>query len=276
MLSEHQEPQEQRLWAEHQKSPVHPPSPVHPLPSALAEFAGSLVVIKAAELERIQSVEKYLAGAARHAAEIQAQAELLAQRLRTDAQQAAQSAAHHIEHEARQRGYQDGLLQARAEQAETLRRMHAEQAGILLRAQTALARSWQLQDDKISFLVMRVLAKILAEPDAAPLFFASVAKRVLRAARQQKLLVFRVASEQLDIANTFIAGAVAELHAPPFIEVLADPDLPLGACLIETDHGEINASLDAQLAVLQAALAEVFGAGRHTADELLQAPLEER
>ncbi len=210
----------------------------------LALYVNSRVIVKAAEFDRILSVEQSLASAAGQAMFMLEEAHRQAQELKAEALQAA-SRTHA---EACQRGYRQGLQQASGELAE-----------LIVRTRSALAHSWQTQDGNICFLVTQVLAKVLAESDAEPHFFESVARRVMRAVRDQRFLVFKVAPEQLTVARAAVARAVAASGAPEFVEVQAGSEIPVGGCLIQTADSEINAGLNAQLEVLHKALMELFG-----------------
>lgn len=178
----------------------------------LAQLVRARSILKAADLDRILSVEHYLANARATADLVMQEANHRALKMSAE----TQLAADRLKIEARESGYQQGLQQAREEQAESI-----------VRNQTELARSWMQKDQKISFLVTQILGKILAESDAQPHFFAAVTRRALRTVRDQRLLVFKVSPEQLDIARSCVARALAEHHAPGFVEVLGEPEIPV-------------------------------------------------
>jgi flagellar biosynthesis/type III secretory pathway protein FliH len=209
----------------------------------LAALVRSQGIIKAAQLQQIHSIEQWLAQAVAQAEAILQQAHLQAAKLQLEAQEAAERLAF----AARERGYQQGLHQAKESLASTI-----------AHNQSALAQSWQQQDEKLVHLVMQTLCTILTEEDPQQQFFASAARRVLRVARDRRFLMFKVAPAQLELARSSIERVLADSGAPNFVEVLSEPDLPLGACFVECEHTRIDASLATQLAALQRAVTAVF------------------
>lgn len=210
---------------------------------SLNRLLSARTIIKAAELELIVSAEQLLAQARQQADQLLEQAHQQASAIGAQARLAAQN----VFDQERERGFAHGMRQAQEAQA---RQVAGQQA--------ALAKSWQEQDGKMSHLVLRTLSKILTEADAEQQFFASVTRRVLRVARDQRFLVFKVSPTQLEAARTSIQAVIAQTGAPNFIDVVAQADLPTGACVIETEHSQINASLDAQLGAIEQALLAAF------------------
>jgi type III secretion protein L len=209
----------------------------------LAGFVRSRALIKASDFERILSIEAIRVQAESRAQAVVTQARLQAERIRAEAQESSER----LEAAARLRGHQLGLLEAKEFLAQSV-----------IHNQGALAQSWRAQEQKLSHLVIRTLEKILTHDEAQTQFFDSVVRRVILAAREQRFLVFKVAAGQLELVRSRVAQALAQHGAPCFVEVQADPDLSVGACLIETGYTQIDASLGTQLQALQRALSAVF------------------
>lgn len=111
-------------------------------------------------------------------------------------------------------------------------------------------------------LVTRTLEKVLSESNNDERFFAGVMSRVLRAAREEKYLTVRVHADQRDAADKAIRDLVEQTAAPNFIEVIGDPALGRGACIVESAHGVIDASLDTQMDAIREALLSAWRPGR--------------
>lgn len=122
------------------------------------------------------------------------------------------------------------------------------------------ARSMVSMDERIGVLVTRTLGKVLNEAEVDQRFFASVLQKVLRAAREEKFLSVRVCPEQLDAARQSVHKLIEQVGATPFVDVVADPELRRGSCLVESEHGVIDASLDTQLEAIKLALTNVWSA----------------
>ena len=116
-------------------------------------------------------------------------------------------------------------------------------------------------DERIGVLVMRTLSTILTEREHDERFFDGVMQRVLRAARDEKFLTVRVCPEQYDAARSVIERLVKQAGAAPFIEVVREGDLKRGACIVESAHGVIDASLETQLEAISAALSDAWRSG---------------
>lgn len=149
--------------------------------------------------------------------------------------------------EAVERGYREGLERGLADRAREFALKGSRQA----RRLTTL-------DERIGMLVMRTLGTILTDRENDERFFDGVMQRVLRAARDEKFLTVRVHPEQRDAARVAIERLVKSTGAAPFIEVTTDADLKRGACIVESEHGVIDASLDTQLEAIGAALSAAW------------------
>lgn len=146
-----------------------------------------------------------------------------------------------------EKGYEAGLEEGRRAQADAV-----AQDGVLQ------ARTLTDMDERIGLMVTRTLNKILTEQQHDERFFMAVVNRVLRAAREEKFLRMRVSSDQVSAAQAAVEQVLHETGAPNLIEVTGDPGLQSGACLVESPHGVIDASLDTQLESIRQALTAVW------------------
>jgi type III secretion protein L len=205
-------------------------------------FLAQRVVVRAGELSAISEAEEMLRLAHQQAAQIVAQAERQAETMRAQSRSSAAAEA--------ARGYQAGWVKAQTDHSQAMALAQAKQAKTL----TGM-------DERIGVLVTRTLGKVLTEKQVDERFFSSVMQRVLRAARDEKFLTVRVSADQLEAARTAIDSVVKETGAPNFIEVLGDETLRRGACIVESAHGVIDASLETQLDSIRQALSAVWQAG---------------
>ena len=201
----------------------------------IAGQIGERVLIKADEATLLREAHALVEAA-------RAEAEQLRQQARQDADAITAQADARVA-EAAERGYREGVERGLAEQA----RQHALRESQSARRMTTL-------DERIGALVMRTLSTILTDREHDERFFGGVMQRVLRAARDEKFLTVRVCAEQYEAARTAIERLVSQTGAAPFIEVVRDADLKRGACIVESAHGVIDASLDTQLEAISAAL----------------------
>jgi type III secretion system HrpE/YscL family protein len=147
--------------------------------------------------------------------------------------------------EARAAGYAQGLEEGRRAARDEVAERLAE---IALAGEHERA---QLRGE-IAVLALQVARKLLGEfADAERLvaLAATAAQDLLPA----QTLTLAVHPDRAEATRGCLAAATASGRPLPRFEVRADPDCAPGDCRIETEHGRIDASLDAQLQRLAAA-----------------------
>lgn len=146
----------------------------------------------------------------------------------------------------RAQGYEAGFAQAQMEFAasmtETAARMQAAFVGLELR---------------IVNTVMHALQQILKQIDDRVLMERLV-RQVLAQSRSQKDLRLRVSAQQFDMVNQWLSTVLQEHADVEFIDVLKDPAAAPGTCVLESEFGAIDASIDVQLAAIRRGLVNAF------------------
>ena len=150
--------------------------------------------------------------------------------------------------EARERGYAEGHEQGRRESAEKL-------AATLV----ALAHASEIERERLrndtGALALQVVRKLLGHfaDDAVLVALAATATDDMLPAQPLALVVHpdrcSAVRERLAASATTPAGSAPALRC----EVRGDPSCAPDACRLETEHGSVDASLEAQLARLAAA-----------------------
>lgn len=195
----------------------------------LAAAAGT--VVKSAEFSELTQARQIVADAARYAAV-----------LKSTMQSQVEAA--------RRQGYQEGSVEAHARFAaamtETTARMEAAFAGLELR---------------IVNTVMHALQQILRQIDDRALMERLV-RQVLAQNRSQKQLRLRVAAAQYDHVNQWLLQVLKDFPDIDFIDVLKDPAAPPGTCVLESEFGAVDASIEVQLVAIRRGLVNAFIAKR--------------
>jgi len=202
-----------------------------------ARIASSRRVLRAAEVPLLQEAQQV-----RDACLSMAEAE---RRRAAGAAQDARARAEAERVEARRQGFAEGFADgqrksrdALARQLEALARASAEQRERLQRSVAALA--------------LQVARKLLGRlGDDAVL--AALADTAAADALAAPPLALGVHPDQADAVRARLAAAARDGEGALRCEVRADAALARDACVLETEHGRIDASLDAQLARLAAA-----------------------
>jgi type III secretion protein L len=146
-------------------------------------------------------------------------------------------------HAEKERGYREGLAQARAEIAEQF-------------ASTAACKANELaaQEHRLTRIVMRSLAKILQDDVGLDALYSKALSRVMRSVQDERYLTLRVPSADIERVQIIVDALTKTFATPPFVEVIGDAELAHGACIVESEHGAIDASLDTQLKAIERAL----------------------
>lgn len=161
---------------------------------------------------------------------------------RQEARRIEQQAQRHAE-ESRREGYERGLEAARAEYAQQL-------VGEALAAQ----RQLQALRSAMAQIVAQAVQQFLAEADPALLLEAAL-RRVDTLVRHEPFVTLRVAPAQEDMVRTALRQIGGELAWAGSLALVADPALPLRACVLQTPSGTLQIGIDAQLEAFRAAVA---------------------
>jgi type III secretion protein L len=147
---------------------------------------------------------------------------------------------------ARRAGYEAGLQEARVDFSATVVSTVAEM-------ETAFARL----ELRIVNTVMSALQQILGRIDDRSLM-EQLVRRVLSQSRQGKELRLRVAASQFDEVNRWLSEVIKEFPEIEFVDVVKDASATPGTCVLESEFGAIDASLDVQLAAVRRGLVSAF------------------
>jgi type III secretion protein L len=151
----------------------------------------------------------------------------------------------HVE-AARRAGYEAGMKEAHTE-------FSARVVSTVAEMETAFARL----ELRIVNTVMGALQQILGRIDDRTLM-EQLVRRVLSQSRQGKELRLRVSAAQFDEVNRWLSDVIKEFPDIEFVDVFKDASAPPGTCVLESEFGAIDASLDVQLAAVRRGLVNAF------------------
>lgn len=205
--------------------PRNPLEPLHRLTTGIDPAAG---VIRAADVFALHSAEQIVSNAQAKAANIVAAAE----------------AAYESE---RQRGYRDGREEARLDQAEQM-----------IENISRTIDYFSKVEGKMVDLVMQAVRKIIQDFDDNDRVLIAV-KSALSVVRHQKQMTLRVNSRQLETVKSRVNEILAAYPGVGYLDIVADNRLVPDACIVESEIGTIEASIEGQLEALRAAFLKVLG-----------------
>ena len=173
-----------------------------------------------------------------------------AEQVLADAQQQAENILQqaHQEFETQKAlGYEEGMNTAKLENAEQM-------MGMVGQAVDYFAQIEQ----KVVGIVIAAVRKILGEFDEQELTFR-VVTNALQAVRNQKQVALRVCPAQTESVNKRLSEILSGHAEISYLEVIGDERLRPGDCILETDMGVIDASVETQLQALEKALRSHLG-----------------
>ncbi len=187
--------------------------------------------------------EARLVKAREYAAIVEAERVLEEARGRAAALVAEAHAAYESE---RARGYADGLAEAAVgaaeQQLETVARTVAWFGTV---------------EDRMVEVVSTALRKVLGELEEGELV-RRVVHVAMRTMRNQRQVTVRVAPESVAEVQGRLADIMADYSGISFVEVQADTRLRRGGCILESELGVVDASVEVQLTAFARALRRAF------------------
>ena len=110
-------------------------------------------------------------------------------------------------------------------------------------------------------IVNRALERILGEIGERELI-VMVVKNVLATVRNEKRLTLRVAPDQVPVVKQRLNEILGLYPVIVDVQIVGDGRLSPTGCLLESEIGLVDASLDGQLAALRKSFAKIFGERR--------------
>jgi type III secretion protein L len=152
---------------------------------------------------------------------------------------------------ASKQGYQDGMAQANRDFAvrmtDNVMRLEASYIGL---------------EARLVNTIMNTLKSILGSIDDN-LLMEKLIRQLIHTTGQEKKLSLRISVEQFDKANHILKDIISEYPHIEFIDVIKDPNMQVGGCVIETEYGAVDGSLEQQLNTIRQSLINTF-AGKRT------------
>ncbi len=192
-------------------------------PSGGVAPAPGTVVLKADEYARLIEAERLLDAAAEKAAAIVAEAEKTAVDMRRE-------------------GFERGVREGRD-----------EVAGQFIEAVAASVEQLAGMETALVDVVVRSLKTILGSFDREDLA-RQVVGHALRLVRDEKRVTLRVAPGDADAVEANLKGILERYPGLVRVDVVPDASIASGGCVMETELGVIDATLDRQLAIIEDAL----------------------
>lgn len=181
-------------------------------------------VVKAADVATIRS-----------AAEIVAAAEAQAAQIREDAKAAYE--------EERKKGYDKGIADGKTEIA--MQKLDLVDSSVAFMENV---------EEKMSEIVMKALKSCVAEIGDREMVIQIVRKTMAAVIRTQRQVTLKVAPELVETVRSRVSELTATFPTIETFDVVEDPRLKGSSCVLETEAGVADASVESQLAAIERSL----------------------
>ena len=181
-------------------------------------------VVKAADVATVRS-----------AAEIVAAAEAQAAQIREDAKVAYE--------EERKKGYDKGIADGKTEIA--MQKLDLVDSSVAFMENV---------EEKMSDIVMKALRSCVIEIGDHEMVIQIVRKTMAAVIRTQRHVTLKVPPEQVEAVRARVSELTATFPTIETFDVVEDPRLKGSSCLLETEAGVADASVESQLAAIERSL----------------------
>jgi len=203
-------------------------NPLQPLQKLAAGIDPSRKIIRFAEVAALHDAQQLIAAANAQAEAIVAQAR----------------AAFEAE---RKRGYEEGIEEAKLEQAEQM-----------IENVSRTIDYFGKVESRMVDLVMQALRKIISDFNDEERVLITV-KNVLSVVRNQKQMTLRLNPNQVEMVKARVNDLLANYPGVGYLDIVADSRLKPDSCILESDIGLVEASMEGQLEALKNAFTKVLG-----------------
>jgi type III secretion protein L len=207
---------------------IVPRSPLSPRRSLVVGIDERRKVLRADELRALRTAEEAVAAAQAQAEQIVGQAQAI-----YDAE--------------KRRGHEEGREEARMEQAEQMIENVARNVDYFSKVESRMVD-----------LVMQAVQKIIDDFDDREKVMMTV-RNVLSVVRNQKQMTLRLAPTQVEVVKSRVNELLASYPGVGYLDILADSRLQGDACILESEIGLVESSIEGQLQALREAFQKVLG-----------------
>lgn len=205
-----------------------PSHPFKPSQHHVVSLAPGTVLVRAHELAALRTAEQIVADA-----QAQAEAILIEAKAAFEAE--------------RQRGFEEGQEEARLEQAEQM-------IANVSRTVDYFAKV----EGRMVDLVMQAVQRIVSDFSDDERVMTTV-RNVLAVVRNQKQMTLRLNPQQVEMVKSRVNELLAAYPGVGYLDIIADHRLQADACILESEIGLVEASMEGQLTALRNAFQKVLG-----------------
>ena len=149
----------------------------------------------------------------------------------------------------KQRGHKDGLEESKVDQSEQMLKVVSRTINYLSDVEHVMAD-----------ILLSGVKKIIGEFDQEQLA-VNLVKNALQHVRNEKQVTIRIPPSQYNMVKSRLNEILADYKGVGFIDLVADQRLSTGDCIMESEIGVVDASVDVQIQALQKRFAQLKSTG---------------
>ena len=131
---------------------------------------------------------------------------------------------------------------------------------MLKSAREKLDESIENQQDKIVEIIITAIYKVFGELLVTKEGIQQVVKQVVKGVKQDQPIVVRISNEDFEIINELRSDLIKLQDSE--IKIIADKQVGLGGCIVESASGSLDGRMEIQLQSLTNALLQAKGSSR--------------
>jgi type III secretion protein L len=148
--------------------------------------------------------------------------------------------------EEKQRGYQDGITEGKANMSRQM-----------IDTISKTINYFSTVEEKVVEIVITAVRKILGTIGDETVAH-QIVKNALGMVRNQKQITLRVCPSELEMIKNRINEIMAMYPGISFVDIVPDARLKKGGCILESDMGVVDASVDSQIENIRQSLLKSF------------------
>jgi type III secretion protein L len=162
----------------------------------------------------------------------------------------------------KQRGYNDGVNASKVDQSEQNMEFVRKTISYLSNIENTIAD-----------IIIKGIKKIVGDLDTDKVAL-NLVKNVLKNVRNEKMIKVRISSDEYNYVNEHMQSITSEYKTVQFIDLVSDHRLKAGDCILESELGVIDSSLDIQIEALKRQFSKLNDLDTAKSEAQLEADLE--
>jgi flagellar assembly protein FliH len=166
--------------------------------------------------------------------------------------------------QAKNEGFEEGLMLGRRQGLEEYKQLLGQANSIVEKSKEEFVNKLEQSEKVVLDLGLKAAEKILlASLDENEELFLSIVKQLIKEAKEYKAVQIHIHPSRYQLISSYKKEIDALLLNSADCYIFADEDLAETQCILESNNGRIDASIDSQLIEMKKKLLELLEVGNH-------------